>query len=110
MDEQDVTIFEGLVGGNIVKEFEVLNGKLSILAGAEFILTDVNKSEDARYTLYNKGIQLTGEDDIAGSRVEGHIGAEYVHENGIGTDVKYEMIWTDKEDSSRITAGVSYKF
>ena len=109
-DEQDVTIFEGMLGGNVVKDFNVLNGKLSLSVGAKYILADVSKSEDARYTLYGKDIELTDEEDIADNRVKGEIGAEYIHENGIGVDAKYEMIWTNKGDNSRITAGISYKF
>ena len=110
IDEQDVTIFEGTVGGNIIKEFDISNGKLALMAGAEFVLTEVSNSDDARYTLYEKNIELTGEEDIADNRVEAHVGAEYIHENGVGVDVKYEFIWTDKGDSDRISAGVSYKF
>ena len=110
IDEQDVTIFEGTVGGNIIKEFDISNGKLALMAGAEFVLTEVSNSDDARYTLYEQNIELTGEEDIADNRVEAHVGAEYIHENGVGVDVKYEFIWTDKGDSDRISAGVSYKF
>ena len=110
MDEQDVTIFEGMFGGNAVKEFDLYNGKLSLSVGAEYILADVSKSDDARYTLYGKEIALTGEEDIADNRIEGHIGIDYEHESGVGVDAKYEMIWTDKGDNSRITAGVSYRF
>ncbi len=110
IDEQDVTIFEGAFGGNIIKDFNISNGTLSLMAGAEFVLTEVSKSDDGRYTLYEKEITLLDEEDIADNRIEGHIGAEYIHENGIGIDAKYEMIWTDKGDTDRITAGVSYKF
>ena len=110
MDEQDVTIFEGMFGGSLVKEFDIYNGKLALSVGAEYVLTDVSKSEDARYKLYDKDVEFTGEEDIADNRIEGHIGAEYIHENGVGIDAKYEMIWTDKGDTDRITAGVSYKF
>ena len=110
IDEQDVTIFEGTVGGNIIKEFDISNGKLALMAGAEFVLTEVSNSDDARYTLYEQNIELTGEEDIADNRVEAHVGAEYIHENGVGVDVKYEFVWTDKGDSDRITAGISYRF
>ena len=110
MDEQDVTIFEGMFGGNAVKEFDLYNGKLSLSVGAEYVLADVSKSDDARYTLYGKEIALTGEEDIADSRIEGHIGIDYEHESGVGVDAKYEMIWTDKGDNSRVTAGISYRF
>ncbi len=110
MDEQDVTIFEGMFGGNAVKEFDLYNGKLSLSVGAEYVLADVSKSDDARYTLYGKDIALTGEEDIADSRIEGHIGIDYKYESGVGVDAKYEMIWTDKVDNSRVTAGVSYRF
>ena len=110
MDGQDVEVFEGLVGGNIIKEFDISNGKLSLMAGAEFVLTEVNENDNVKYTLYGKNIELTEEEEIADNRVEAHVGAEYIHENGVGVDVKYEFVWTDKGDSDRITAGVSYKF
>ena len=110
IDEQDVTIFEGAFGGNIIKDFNISNGTLSLMAGAELVLTEVSKSDDGRYTLYEKEITLLDEEDIADNRIEGHIGAEYIHENGVGIDAKYEMIWTDKGDTDRITAGISYKF
>ena len=58
MDEQDVTIFEGMFGGNAVKEFDLYNGKLSLSVGAEYVLADVSKSDDARYTLYGKRLHL----------------------------------------------------
>ena len=112
MEEQDVTIFEGSVGANIIKDFNIYNGRLSLSAGAEYVLADINADDNTRYYLYNetKPLKFTEEEDIADSRIEGHIGAEYIHENGIGIDAKYEMIWTDKGDTDRITAGVSYKF
>ena len=110
MDEQDVTIFEGILGGNAVKEFDLYNGKLSLSVGVEYVLADVSKSDDARYTLYGKEIALTGEEDIADNRIEGHIGIDYEHENGVGFNGKYEMMWSDKGDDSRITAGISYRF
>ena len=110
IDEQDVTIFEGAFGGNVIKDFDVYNGTLSLKAGAEFVLTEVSKSDDGRYTLYGKDITLIDEEDIADNRIRTHVGAEYIHENGVGIDAKYEMIFTDKGDTDRITAGVSYKF
>ena len=58
IDEQDVTIFEGAFGGNVIKDFDVYNGTLSLKAGAEFVLTEVSKSDDGRYTLYGKDITL----------------------------------------------------
>lgn len=110
MDAQDVTIFEGTFGGKIIKDFDIYNGRLSLSAGAEYVLTDVNKDDNARYHLYNEDLYFAGEEDIADSRIEGHIGIDYEHESGIGVDAKYEMIWTDKGDNSRVTAGVSYRF
>ncbi len=110
MDEQDITIFEGAFGGNIIKDFDIYNGKLSLSAGAEYVLTDVNKDDNARYHLYNEDLHFTGEEDIADNRIEGHIGIDYEHESGVGVDAKYEMIWTDKGDNSRVTAGISYRF
>ena len=110
MDEQDVTIFEGSIGGNVVKDFDIYNGRLSLSVGAEYILTDVNKDDNARYHLYNEKLYFAGEEDIADNRIEAHVGAEYIHENGVGIDTKYEMIFTDKGDTDRITAGISYRF
>ena len=110
MDEQDITIFEGAFGGNIIKDFDIYNGRLSLSAGAEYVLTDVNKDDNARYHLYNEDLHFTGEEDIADNRIEGHIGIDYEHESGVGVDAKYEMIWTDKGDNSRVTAGISYRF
>ena len=110
MDKQDVTIFEGSVGGNVVKDFDIYNGRLSLSVGAEYILTDVNKDDNARYHLYNEKLYFAGEEDIADNRIEAHVGAEYIHENGVGIDAKYEMIFTDKGDTDRITAGISYRF
>ena len=112
MEEQDVTIFEGSVGGNIIKDFNVYNGTLSLSAGAEYVFADINADDNTRYYLYSetKPLKFTEEEEIADNRIEGHIGAEYIHENGVGIDAKYEMIWTDKGDTDRITAGVSYKF
>ena len=110
MDEQDVTIFEGSIGGNVVKDFDIYNGRLSLSVGAEYILTDVNKDDNARYHLYNEKLYFAGEEDIADNKIRTHVGAEYIHENGVGIDAKYEMIFTDKGDTDRITAGISYKF
>ena len=110
MDEQDITIFEGAFGGNIIKDFYIYNGRLSLSAGAEYVLTDVNKDDNARYHLYNEDLHFIGEEDIADNRIEGHIGIDYEHESGVGVDAKYEMIWTDKGDNSRVTAGISYRF
>ena len=112
MEEQDVTIFEGSVGGNIIKDFNVYNGTLSLSAGAEYVFADINADDNTRYYLYSetKPLKFTEEEEIADNRIEGHIGAEYIHENGVGIDAKYEMIWTDKGDTDRITAGVSYRF
>ena len=38
------------------------------------------------YTLYGKGIQVLNEQEIADSRIEGHIGIDYEHESGVGVD------------------------
>ena len=110
MERQETKILEGMAGGNIIKDFNISNGTLSLMAGAEFVLTEVSKANDREYTLYGNEIDIFDEEGIADNRIEGHIGAEYIHENGVGIDAKYEMIWTDKGDTDRITAGVSYRF
>ena len=110
MEEQETKILEGMVGANVIKSFNIYSGILSLKAGAKFVMTEVSMADDRNYTLYGKGIQVLNEQEIADSRIEGHIGIDYEHESGVGVDAKYEMIWTDKGDNSRVTAGISYRF
>ena len=109
ISQQDVDVYELITGVNVIKEFVLESGNLEIGAGVEYSWANSNQDRDAKYML--NGRELTLEDsEIASSRGKVQIGAEYIHENGIGVDTKYEMLWSDKGDDSRITAGVSYRF
>ena len=110
IDERDVTVLEGMAGADLVKDFSVANGKLSLKTGVEVSLLSVSDSDDARYTLYGNEIALVNEEEIADSKVSAHVGFGYEHENGVGIDARYKFIWTDKGDSNRAEVGLSYRF
>lgn len=110
IDARDVTVLEGMAGADLVKDFSVANGKLSLKTGVEVSLLSVSDSDDARYTLYGNEIALVNEEEIADSKVSAHVGFGYEHENGVGVDARYKFIWTDKGDSNRAEVGLSYRF
>ena len=110
IDEQDVNVFEGNAGINLVKEFALDNGQFELSTGLEYAFFSTNRDEDARYTLYDKDLELVKETDIADNKGTFHVGADYEHENGVGFNAKYEMMWSDEGDDSRITAGIFYRF
>ena len=110
IDERDVTVLEGMAGADLVKDFSVANGKLSLKTGVEVSLLSVSDSDDVRYTLYGNEIALVNEEEIADSKVSAHVGFGYEHENGVGVDARYKFIWTDKGDSNRAEVGLSYRF
>ena len=109
ISQQDVDVYELITGVNVIKEFALESGKLEVGAGVEYSWANSNQDRDAKYML--NGRELTLEDsEIASSRGKAQFGAEYIHENGVGIDAKYEMMWSDSGDDSRITAGISYRF
>ena len=110
IDERDVTVLEGMAGADLVKDFSVANGKLSLKTGVEVSLLSVSDSDDARYTLYGNEVALVNEEEIADSKVSAQVGFGYEHENGVGVDARYKFIWTDKGDSNRAEVGLSYRF
>ena len=110
IDARDVTVLEGVAGADLVKDFSVANGKLSLKTGVEVSLLSISDSDDARYTLYGNEIALVNEEEIADSKVSTHVGFGYEHENGVGVDARYKFIWTDKGDSNRAEVGLSYRF
>ena len=110
IDARDVTVLEGMAGADLVKDFFVANGKLSLKTGVEVSLLSISDSDDARYTLYGNEIALVNEEEIADSKVSTHVGFGYEHENGVGVDARYKFIWTDKGDSNRAEVGLSYRF
>ena len=107
--EQDVYVLEGIFGANIAKEFALSNGKFEFNTGIEYSFNTSSENHDARYELFEHEIDLE-DSKIASSKGIFHVGADYEHESGIGFNGKYEMLWSDKGDDSRITAGVSYRF
>ena len=108
--EQDVFIAEGILGANIAKEFALENGKLEFNTGIEYVFAASTENEDAEYRLFNNDDIKIENSKIASSKGTAHVGVDYEHENGVGFNGKYEMMWSDKGDDSRVTAGISYRF
>ncbi len=106
---QDIFVLEGIAGLDVAKEFALDNGIFELKAGVEYSVAGSSQDHDAEYTLFGSKIELE-DSDIASSRGNAHIGADYEHENGVGFNAKYEMMWSDEGDDSRITAGISYRF
>ena len=108
--EQDVFIAEGILGVNAAKEFTFENGKLELNTGIEYSFAASTENEDAEYRLFNNDDIKIENSKIASSKGTAHVGFDYEHESGVGFNGKYEMMWSDKGDDSRITAGISYRF
>ncbi len=106
---QDIFVLEGIAGLDVAKEFALDNGIFELKAGVEYSVAGSSQDHDAEYTLFGRKIELE-DSEIASSRGNAHIGADYEHENGVGFNAKYEMMWSDEGDDSRITAGISYRF
>ena len=110
IDEQDVNVFEGSLGLNVVREYDLNSGNLELSVGVEYALNTTNRNEDARYSLYGKDLEFVKETEIPDNKGTAHVGFDYEHETGFGFNGKYEMMWSDTGDDNRITAGVSYRF
>ena len=108
--EQDVFIAEGILGVNAAKEFAFSNGKVEFNTGIEYAFAASTENDDAEYRLFADDDIKMENSKIASSKGTFHVGADYEHENGVGFNGKYEMMWSDKGDDSRITAGISYRF
>ena len=106
---QDIFVVEGIVGFDVAKEFALADGKVELRAGVEYTALSSNQDHDAEYTLYGSKIELE-DSELASTVGNAHVGVNYEHENGVGFNGKYEMMWSDSGDDSRITAGVSYRF
>ena len=106
---QDVTIIEGLAGMGIVKDIDLNSGKLALNTGVEYTMSNASKYDEMEYTLYGSKLELENS-EMADSRGLFYVGFDYEHERGVGFNGKYEMIWSDTGDDSRVTAGVSYRF
>ena len=113
--EQDIIVVEGTAGMGIAKEFALPQGKLELNAGVEYTFAATSSTNDAEYTLFEgtnyQGTHIKMEDvDTAENTGTVFAGFDYEHESGVGFNGKYEMMWSDKGDDSRITAGISYRF
>ena len=112
--EQDIIVLEGTAGMGIAKEFALPQGILELNAGAEYTFAATSSNNDAEYTLFEGDYQATHikMDDVDAAENTGtvFVGADYEHENGVGFNAKYEMMWSDKGDDLRVTAGISYRF
>ena len=108
--EQDIIVLEGTAGMGIAKEIALSQGKLELNAGAEYTFAASSSTNDAEYTLFNTTEIKLEDVDAAENTGTLYVGADYEHENGVGFNGKYEMLWSDKGDDSRITAGISYRF
>ncbi len=108
--EQDIIVLEGTAGMGIAKEIALYEGKLELNAGAEYTFAASSSTNDAEYTLFDTTEVKLEDTDAAENTGTIYVGADYEHESGIGFNGKYEMLWSDKGDDSRITAGVSYRF
>ena len=106
---QDVTIIEGLAGMGIVKDIDLNSGKLALNTGVEYTMSNASKYDEMEYTLYGSKLELENS-EMADSRGLFYVGFDYEHESGVGFNGKYEMIWSDTGDDSRVTAGISYRF
>ena len=108
--EQDIIVVEGTAGMGIAKEFALLQGKLELNAGVEYTFAATSSTNDAEYTLFDKTTVKLEDVDTAENTGTAFAGFDYEHESGVGFNGKYEMMWSDKGDDSRVTAGISYRF
>ena len=113
--EQDIIVVEGTAGMGVAKEFALPQGKLELNAGVEYTFAATSSTNDAEYTLFEgtnyQGTHIKMEDvDTAENTGTAFAGFDYEHESGVGFNGKYEMMWSDKGDDSRVTAGISYRF
>ena len=108
--EQDIIVIEGTAGMGIAKEFALPQGKLELNAGVEYTFAATSSTNDAEYTLFDKTTVKLEDVDTAENTGTAFAGFDYEHESGVGFNGKYEMMWSDKGDDSRVTAGISYRF
>ena len=110
VDNKDIHVFEAAAGMNIVKSFALEKGLFEMKAGVKYSMADVNRNEETVISTFGvNGINL-GSPDIDKARGTAHIGFDFEHTTGFGVNGKYETMWSDSGDDSRITAGISYRF
>ena len=109
-DNKDIHVFEAGAGMNIVKGFNFEKGLLELEAGVKYSMADVNRNEETVISVYGIDNINLGNPEVDKTRGTAHVGFDYEHTTGFGVNGKYEMMWSDSGDDSRITAGVSYRF
>ena len=109
IDSGDSHVFEAGAGLNLVKEFALEKGSLKLKTGVKYSMTNIERNKDVTGKFYNADVNL-GNPDIDDKEGKAHVGFDYEHETGFGVNGKYEMMWSDSGDDSRITAGISYRF
>ena len=102
-------VFDTSAGMDIAKEFSLESGKLTLKTGAEYSYAFISGDENVEADIFGTKFDF-GDSDLDKSRMSAHAGFDYEHETGFGVNGKYEMMWSDSGDDSRITAGVSYRF
>ncbi|MCF2626285.1 autotransporter domain-containing protein [Fusobacterium perfoetens] len=110
VDNKDVHVFEAGAGMNIVKGFNFEKGVLELEAGVKYSMADVNRNEETVISVYGIDDINLGNPEVDKTRGTAHVGFDYEHETGFGVNGKYEMMWSDSGDDSRLTAGISYRF
>ncbi len=109
IDSGDSHVFEAGAGLNLVKEFALEKGSLKLKTGVKYSMTNIERNKDVTGKFYNADVNL-GSPDIDDKEGKAHVGFDYEHETGFGVNGKYEMMWSDSGDDSRLTAGISYRF
>ena len=102
-------VFDTSAGMDIAKEFAVANGKLTLKTGAEYSYAFISGDENVEADIFGTKFDF-GDSDLDKSRISAHVGFDYEHVSGFGVNGKYETIWSDSGDDSRVTAGISYRF
>ena len=110
VDNKDVHVFEAGAGMNIVKGFNFEKGLLELEAGVKYSMADVNRNEETVISVYGIDNINLGNPEIDKTRGTAHVGFDYEHVSGFGVNGKYETMWSDSGDDSRVTAGISYRF
>ena len=110
VDNKDIHVFEASAGMNIVKGFNLETGVLELKAGAKYSMADINRNEETVISVYGIDDINLGNPEVDKTRGTANIGFDYEHNSGFGVNGKYEMMWSDSGDDSRITAGISYRF
>ena len=110
VDNKDIHVFEASAGMNIVKGFNLETGVFELKAGAKYSMADINRNEETIISVYGIDDINLGSPEVDKTRGTANIGFDYEHNSGFGVNGKYEMMWSDSGDDSRITAGVSYRF